>query len=147
MPQTGTLAALKELFKSRRTATGPGPFIVTPADIGRTILVVGEAGPGPFTVIMPVIPGVPPSALGVNDGIGRLGNGAAFCIINASAAGSVPITFPVPIRPANPPDPAVADTFNAGQAGPVTLGTQNNWAILVSDGSTTNPGDWLVIQG
>ena len=148
MPQQGTLLALKELFKARRTVTGAGPFVLTPADIGRTILVVGDGSPGPFSVVMPVIPGIPPSAAGVNDGISRLGNGAAFCIVNVTAPPAiVDISFPVPIRPANPPAAAVADTFNNGQAGPVALGGPNSWAILVSDGSTANPGDYLVIQG
>ena len=143
MPQTGTLAALKELFKSRRTVTGAGPFFLTPADIGRTIL-VGNVGAGPFVVNMPVIPGIPPSAPGVNDGVVAMGNGAAICIIFAGVGpGDVEITFPAPVRPPG----AVVDTFNVGQAGPVTLTARNQWAILVSDGVATNPGDWLVIRG
>jgi hypothetical protein len=148
MPQSGTLAALKELFKARRTVTGAGPFTLTPADIGRTILVDNDGGGGAVTVNMPVIPGIPPSAVGVNDGISALGNGAAICIVAVGAgAGDVEIEFPVPIRPAAPPAAAVSDTFNVGQAGPVTLPGRNDWAILVSDGLKTNPGDWLVIQG
>lgn len=143
MPQTGTLAALKELFKARRTVTGAGPFNLTPADIGLTIM-VNNVGPGPFIVNLPVIPGIPPTLPTANDGVSRMGNGAAICIVAAGAGpGQVDITFPVPVRPVG----AVADTFNAGQAGPVSLTAQNQWAIFVSDGALTNPGDWLVIRG
>lgn len=139
MPQSGTLAALKELFKARRTVTGD--TVLTPADIGRTIL-VNTPGPGPTTITMPVIPGIPPSAVGVNDGVSALGEGAAICVVQAGL-GPVNVVFPVPVRP----PAAAADTFNVGQAGPVALAAQNQWSILVSDGSPTNPGDWLVIRG
>lgn len=137
MPQPGTLAALKELFKARRTVTVA--TVLTPADIGRSVFVNAAA---PVNITMPVIPGIPPTVPTANDGVSALGEGAAFCIINATA-NAVSIVFPTPIRP-----PAAADdTYNIGQAGPVVLAGQNNWAILVSDGAGTNPGDWLVIQG
>ena len=143
MPKQGTLLALKELFKARRTVTGAGPFNLTPADIGRTIL-VNNVGPGPFVVNMPVIPGIPPSAPNVNDGVSAIGEGGAIAIVFAGAGpGQIDITFPTPIRPPGAAD----DTFNNGQAGPVSLTSQNDWAILVSDGSGTNPGDWLVLTG
>lgn len=141
MPQTGTLAALKELFKVRRTVTGA--TILTPADIGRTIM-VNNTGAPQVVITLPVIPGIPPSAAGVNDGVAALGEGAAICVIQCAAgAGGVRVAFPVPVRPAG----AVADTRNVGQAGPVDLTGINQWAIFVSDGTPTNPGDWMVIQG
>lgn len=137
MPQTGTLAALKELFKARRTVTGD--TVLTPADIGRTILVAAAA---PTTITMPVIPGVPPTTPTANDGTSALGNGAAICILQANANG-VTIQFPAPALPVG----AVADVKNGGQAGPVTLAGINEWAIFVSDGAPTNPGEWLVLEG
>lgn len=141
MPQTGTLAALKELFKVRRTVTGA--TTLTPADIGRTIMVNNTGAPA-VVITLPVIPGIPPSASGVNDGTSALGEGAAICVVQCAAgAGGVSIVLPVPARPAG----AVADTFNVAQAGPVALGGINQWAIFVSDGAGTNPGDWLVIRG
>ncbi len=83
-------------------------------------------------------------SIAINDGVVAMGNGAAICIIFAGVGpGDVEITFPAPVRPPG----AVVDTFNVGQAGPVTLTARNQWAILVSDGVATNPGDWLVIRG
>jgi hypothetical protein len=141
VPQTGTLAALKELFKVRRTVTAS--TILTPADIGRTIMVNNTGAPA-IVITLPVIPGIPPSAAGVNDGVAALGEGAAICIVQCAAgAGGVSIVLPVPVRP----PAAAADTFNVAQAGPVALGGINQWAIFVSDGSPTNPGDWMVIRG
>lgn len=137
MPQTGTLAALKELFKARRTVTVA--TVLTPADIGRTIFVNAAA---PVIISMPVIPGIPPTAPAANDGTSALGGGAALCIVNASV-NAVTIQFPAPALPVG----ADADEFNIGQSGPIDLLSQHNWAILVSDGAPTNPGDWLVLLG
>ncbi len=124
MPVLGTLLALKELFKSRRTVTGPGPHQLTPADIGRTILV---SNPGPAVVRLPRIPGDTAS------GTSALGEGAAICII--SVDGSVDIETLAP-------DP---DTFNAGQAFLIPLVENGAWCIFASDGGPTRPADWVAL--
>ncbi len=121
MPALGTLLALKELFKSRRTVT-VGPVVLTPADIGRTILV---AVPGGTTVTLPRISG---------DGItgtSALGAGAAICIVAILPV--VTVTSPAP----------TPDTFNVGQAFPDLLGGANDWCIYASDGGATRPSDWI----
>ena len=124
MPALGTLLALKELFKSRRTVTGPGPVILTPADIGRTILV---AVPGGTTVTLPRISGDEIT------GTSALGEGAAICIIAIIPLAPVSITSPAP----------TPDTFNGGQPFPDVLVGVNDWCIYASDGGATRPSDWI----
>ena len=137
MPAPGTLGAQKTLFSALQTVIGT--TTLTSADIGRTILV--DVG-GAEVLNMPPIPGVPPSSAGAGDGESAVGAGATFLVILVGA-GSVAITFPVPARPGG----AVADTFNGSQAGPINLTVQNEWAILVSNGAPTTPGDWAVLRG
>lgn len=123
MPQLGTLLALKELFKARRTVTS-GPVVLTPADIGYTILV---AVPGGAAVTLPRISGD-----GTN-GVSALGEGAAICIVAVIA----PVAITVPA--------VLPDTFNVGQAFPHLLGNPNDWCIFASDGGDTSPADWLAL--
>lgn len=96
---------------------------------------------GAVVITMPVIPGVPPTSLGANDGENSLGAGGSICIIQVGT-GSVSIVLPVPALPGG----AAADTFNT-QAGPIALAVQNEWVLMVSDGGRTNPGNWDVIGG
>lgn len=125
MPLLGTLLALKELFKARRTVT-VGPVVLTPADIGRTILVnVG----GGTTVTLPRIPG------DGQTGTSALGEGAAICIVAIAPAVTINVPAPVP------------DTFNVGQAFPVVLADPNAWCIFASDGGAARPADWLRLCG
>ncbi len=126
MPQLGTLLALKELFKARRTVTGPGPHQLTPADIGFTILV--DSGPL-ATVRLPRIPG------DGNTNTSALGEGAAICVISVNGAVSVETLTPDP------------DTFNLGQAFPISLADNGNWCIFASDGGDNRPADWLALCG
>lgn len=123
MPLFGTLLALKELFKARRTITVD--TALTPADIGRTILV----NAGGVTVTLPRISGD-----GVT-GTSALGEGAAICIV--AVAGTLTIVVPQP----------VPDTFNVGDAFPVVLGDANAWCIFASDGGALRPADWLRLCG
>lgn len=125
MPALGTLLALKELFKARRTVT-TGPVVLTPADIGKTILVNVAGG---TTVTLPRISGD-----GTN-GVSAIGAGAAICIIAVQAVVAVAV-------PAGSPD-----TFNVGQAFPHNITTQNDWRIFVSDGGPTSPADWIMLAG
>jgi hypothetical protein len=125
MPQVGTLLALKELFNRRRTVT-VGPVVLTPADIGTTILCNVAGG---TTVTLPRIAGVAAS------GISALGAGASIAIVVVQGPVSVAV-------PAGSPD-----TRNIGQAFPVALADPNDWGIFVSDGGAVSPSDWLVILG
>lgn len=126
MPALGTLLALKELFKARRTVTGVGPHQLTPADIGRSIL-VNE--PGGTTVRLPRISG------DGNLGVSALGEGAAICVVAVQAPVAIEVLPAVPS----------GDTFNVGQAFPFLLVNANDWCIFASDGSPTRPGDWLAL--
>jgi hypothetical protein len=123
VPALGTLLALKELFKARRVVTGAGPHQLTPADIGFTIMVdTADA-----TVRLPRIPGDTPS------GTSALGEGAAICVLSTNA--EVTIESPAPVN----------DTFNVGQAFPITLVDNGDWCIFASDGGPTRPADWLAL--
>lgn len=124
MAQTGTLAALKELFSARRTVDAD--TVLTPADIGRTILVDATAG---VTITLPAITG------DAGAGINGIGNNGQIAIVVA-VAGALVITSPG----------GTPDTFNDGQAFDITtLITQNSFGIFVSNGAAVAPGDWLAL--
>lgn len=126
MAQTGTLAALKELFSARRTVTVD--TILTPADIGRTILV--DTSAGAVTITLPAITG------DGSAGINGIGSNGQICIVLAEASNGLTIASPG----------ATPDTYNGGQAfPPAAFTTLNSFAIFVSDGAATAPGDWLAL--
>lgn len=140
MPQHGTLLARKPLFSSREVITAP--TVLTQADVGRTFL-VDLSAPGEIT--LPVIAGVPPSDPDLNDGSAGVGNGGTILIIKVGGS-TITVTFPVPARPIDPLVAAVRDTFNDGNTSAVTLVTDNEWVLLVSDGVKANPADWALIR-
>ena len=140
MPQSGTLSARKQLFSSRQELTVP--TVLTQADVGRTFL-VNLSAPGEIT--LPVIAGVPPTDENSNDGSTGVGNGGSITIIKVGGS-TITVGFPVPARPIDSEVAAVRDTYNDGNEGALTLASDGDWVILVSDGVKANPADWAQIR-
>lgn len=128
MANLGTLLASKDLLSKRRTVTGAGPHVLTPGDIG-SIIYVDHTGAS--SVTMPRISG------DTTTSVHGIGAGGSICII-AVTSNDVTVNTPA----------GTPDTFNAGQAFPLPLLTNDgDWVILTSDGSAARPGDWAMLFG
>lgn len=124
MPLNNTLTALKSIFSAFRTLTSVAAgstFLLTPADIGRLIIVdTDPAVANPTVVTLPRIAG------DATTGVNGIGAGGTIAILRVgSNAGELRVNSPTP----NP------DTFNGGTAfAPLVLAAQNAWLIAVSPG-------------
>ena len=125
MPQAGTLAALKQLFNSGRRSVAANT-ILTPADIGRLILV--DTGGGDVLITLPAITG--------SAGVNGVGEGGAIGVIVVDGANTCNIGS----------QGGTPDTFNGGTAfAPLALGATNDFALFISDGAAAAPGDWAAV--